>query len=112
MIKLKELMILERLLLEIETRFKFDLRFEEVAELYAFLKEVGRITNLFFMLQEQHYNVFKDKEKLKEYHDRLLNENVNINTVKMIGLVKDVCERFDDKEFKEIVAKNNFWGGN
>lgn len=112
MIKLKELMILERFLLEIETRFKFELKFEEIVELYAFLKEVGRITNLFFMLQEQHYNAFKDKDKLKEYHDRLLDENVNVNTVKMIGLVKDVCKRFNDDEFKEIVTKNKFWESN
>ena len=32
MIKLKELMILERLLLEIESRFKFELKFEEIVE--------------------------------------------------------------------------------
>jgi hypothetical protein len=112
MIKLKDLMILERFLLEIETRFKFELKFEEVVELYAFLKEVGRVTNLFFMLQEQYYDAFKDKEKLKEYHDRLLNENVNMNTVKMIGLVKDVCDRFNDEDFREIVTKNNFWESN
>lgn len=112
MIKLKDLMILERFLLEIETRFKFELKFEEVVELYTFLKEVGRVTNLFFILQEQYYGVFKDKEKLKEYHDRLLNENVNMNTVKMIGLVKDVYNRFDNEEFKDIVTKNKFWGGN
>lgn len=112
MIKLKELMILERLLLEIESRFKFELKFEEIVELYAFLKEIGRVTNLFFMLQEQHYEKFKDKDKLKGYHDTLLEGNVKMNTVKMIGFVKDVYNRFNDEEFKDIVVKNKFWGSN
>ena len=109
MITVKNLMTLERFLLEIENRFKFQLRFAEVIELYGFLKEVGKITNLFFMLQEQHAETYKDKEALKEYHDKLINDTVNLNTMKMVAFVKDVSNRFYDEEFADIITKNKFW---
>ena len=109
MITVKNLMTLERFLLEIENRFKFQLKFAEVIELYGYLKEVGKITNLFFMLQEQHAEKYKDKEALKEYHDKLINDTVNLNTTKMVAFVKDVSNRFYDDEFADIITKNQFW---
>lgn len=109
MITVKNLMTLERFLLEIENRFKFQLRFAEVIELYGFLKEVGKITNLFFMLQEQHAEKYKDKEALKEYHDKLINDSVNLNVTKMVEFIKDVSNRFYDEEFADIITKNQFW---
>ena len=109
MITVGNLMILERFLLEIENRFKFDLKLGEAVELYQYLKEIGKITNLFFLLQQEYFRKYGDKEKLEEYHNRLMNDNVKINTHKMIELVKEMSERCDDDEFKEIVAKNKFW---
>ena len=109
MITAKNLMALERFLLEIENRFKFQLRFAEVIELYGFLKEVGKITNIFFMLQEQYAEKYKDKEALKEYHEKLINDSVNLNVTKMVEFVKDVSNRFYDDEFADIITKNQFW---
>ena len=109
MITVSQLMIIERLLLEIETRFRFNLSFGMVSILYGFLREIGRITNLFFMLQEEYYNQYKDKDKLKEYHDKMLNDKVNINTSKMIGLIEDMYKENDDEEFKKLVDDNKFW---
>ena len=109
MITVRNLMILERFLLEIDSRFKFSLKFGEVVELYKYLKEVGRITNLFFMLQEQYYEKHNDKEMLMKYRERIIDEEVKINTAKMVAFVKDIYERFGDNEFKEIVTKNKFW---
>jgi len=112
MTKVSELMTIERLLLEIENRFKFLLSFENVRLLYDYLKTVGKVTNLFFMLQEDYYNRFKDKEKLKEYHEKLLNDKVNLNVSKMIRFIDWMNETTDDEEFKNLVVKNKFWGIN
>lgn len=109
MITVRNLMTLERFLLEIENRFKFQLRFAEVIELYGFLKEVGKITNLFFMLQEEHAKKFGDKEALREYHNKLIDDEVSINTSKMVAFVKDISNRFYDEEFADIITKNQFW---
>ena len=110
MITVEKLMIVERFLLEIENRFKFDLSFENVRVLYDYLKTVGRVTNLFFQLQEQHYNKFKDKDKLKEYHDKLMNEEVHLDVSKMLRFIDLIVDAVEDEEFKNIVAKNKFWG--
>lgn len=109
MITVKDLITLERFLLEINSRFKFQLKFAEVIELNKFIEEVGNITNLFFALQEEHYRKFGDNDSLAEYHDKLMNDNVKINVSKMIAFVKDIFNRFGDEEFGEIVIKNQFW---
>ena len=109
MIALKDLITLERFLLEINSRFKFQLKFAEVIELNNFIEEVSNITNLFFTLQEEYYRKFGDNDSLAEYHDKLMNEKVKINTSKMIAFVKGVFNRFADDEFGKIVIKNKFW---
>ena len=109
MITVKDLITLERLLLEIDSRFKFQLKFAEVIELNKFIEEIGKITDLFFSLQEEYYKKFGDNGSLSVYHDRLMDDKVKINTSKMIAFVKDICNRFVDDEFGEIVVKNQFW---
>ena len=110
MITVEKLMIVERFLLEIENRFKFELSFENVRVLYEYLKTVGRVTNLFFQLQEQYYNKFKDKDRLKEYHDKLMKEEAHLDVSKMLRFIDDIVGTTDDDDFKNIVAKNKFWG--
>ena len=110
MITVEKLMVVERFLLEIENRFKFDLSFENVRVLYDYLKTVGRVTNLFFKLQEEHYNKFKDKDKLKAYHDKLMKEETCLDVSKMLRFIDWMSDTVDDEEFKNIVAKNKFWG--
>jgi len=110
MITVEKLMVVERFLLEIENRFKFDLSFENVRVLYDYLKAVGRVTNLFFKLQEEHYNKFKDKDKLKEYHNKLMQEEVHLDVSKMLRFIDFMTDTVEDEGFKNIVAKNKFWG--
>lgn len=109
MITVKNLMILERLLLEIESRFKFQLRFAEVIELNGFIEEIGKVTDLFFTLQEEHYRKFSDNDALSEYHEKLMNDKVKMDTSKIIAFVKDISNRFYDEEFADIITKNQFW---
>jgi hypothetical protein len=109
MITVEKLMIVERFLLEIENRFKFDLSFENVRVLYDYLKDVGRVTNLFFKLQEEYYNKFKDKDKLKEYHNKLMKEETHLDVSKIVRYIDWITDTVEDEEFKNIVAKNKFW---
>ena len=109
MITVKNLMILDRLLLEIESRFKFQLRFAEVIELNGFIEEIGKVTDLFFTLQEEHYRKFSDNDALSEYHEKLMNDKVKMDTSKIIAFVKDISNRFYDEEFADIITKNQFW---
>ena len=47
-IKLNDLMGLERLLLEIDIKYKFGLSFNDVYMLHIYLSNVGKITSYFF----------------------------------------------------------------
>lgn len=108
MIKVKDLITLEQLLLEIDDRFKFKLRFAEVIELNEFIEEISKITNMFFSLQEEYYKKYGDY-MLKEYHDKLMNDIINVNASKMIGFIKDINNRYYDDGFANIITKKQFW---
>jgi hypothetical protein len=109
-IKLNDLMGLERLLLEIDIRYKFDLSFNDAYLLYEYLKNVGRITSYFFLIQDEFYQKYNDKDKLKEYHDRLLNDSLEFNYNGIVEFIDRVSlTNNDDDEFKTLVNKIKFW---
>ena len=109
MVTVNELMVIERFLLEIDARFKFTLSFSDALKLYNFLKDIGRITNLYFELQNEYYSKYNDVEKLKEYRNRLSGDKVEFETGEMKEFIDGIYESVDDTEFKNIVLKNRFW---
>jgi hypothetical protein len=109
MVTINELMTIERFLLEIENRFKFDLSFDKTLKLYKLLKEIGRITNFFFLLQDEYYKKFNDSEKLKEYRNKLSGDRFEFDTDESIKFIDEIYDTTNDEEFKNIVLKNRFW---
>ena len=109
MITIGELMVIERFLLEIDVRFKFELSFSEALKLYNYLKDVGRITNLYFNLQNEHYAKFNDLVALQEYKNKIYADEIEFDTDEMKKFIDDIYERVDNPEFKNIVLKNRFW---
>ena len=51
-IKLKELMVLERILLEFDVKYKFELDFGDAYKLHTYLNKVGKITSYAFLIQD------------------------------------------------------------
>lgn len=109
-IRLSDLMVLERLLLEIDVRYKFDLGFDEAYKLYAYLKRVGAITNYMFLLQDEYYKKYDDKDKLKEYHDRITKDKVEVEYEDITRFIDAAETVYGDEEFKELVNSLRFWG--
>lgn len=109
MITIEELMVIERFLLEIDVRFKFDLPFSEALKLYEFLKSVGRITNLYFKLLDEHYAKYNDPIALQEYRNKISGEEIEFDTEEIKKFIDNIYERVDNVEFKNIVLKNRFW---
>ena len=109
MTTIEELMVIERFLLEIDVRFKFDLPFSEALKLYEFLKSVGRITNLYFKLLDEHYSKFNDPIALQEYRNKISGEEIEFDTEEIKKFIDNIYERVDNIEFKNIVLKNRFW---
>ena len=56
-IKLKELMVLERILLEFDVKYKFELDFGDAYKLHAYLNKVGKITSYAFLIQDEFLNI-------------------------------------------------------
>lgn len=79
MIKINDLMKIEKSLLEIRTNHQFELPFGDFVTLTNILMDVGRITNYYFYLQQTFYDKYGDKEKLEEYHKRLENDDLPYN---------------------------------
>ena len=108
-IKLSNLMILERLLLEIDVRFKFDLEFGEAYRLHEFLRSVGKITSYAFLIQDEYHQKYQDTEKLKEYHKMVMDSFVEFNYEEVIDFIVDVNEKFKNEEFENIISEIKFW---
>ena len=109
MTKLNDLMVIERFLLEIDIRFKFMLDFNEAFKLYDYLKDIGRITSYSFLIQDEFQKKYNDIEKLKEYHEKIVNSEIDYNVSEVIRFIESVMERYKDEEFENIILKNKFW---
>lgn len=104
-----ELMTVERLLLEIDSRFKFELTLNDSLRLYNYLKKVGNVTNFFFYIQDEFSRKYPDKEKVKDYNRKLMSEKIEFDLFEIEGFIDYVYETFDDDDFRDIVSKNRFW---
>ena len=79
----RELIELEKKLLEIHEKHRFELSFGDFIKLEKLMKEVGAITNLFFELQKDFYNEFQDKNKLELYHEKLQYDEIEYDTTEI-----------------------------
>lgn len=111
MTNINELMKVERILIEISLKEKFNLSFGEVIELENLLKDIGRMTNMFFLLQEEFYKKEGDKDKLKEYHEKLQNDTVPYNLTDAKRLIEGVIPKIQNEEVKTIIKPLMFWKG-
>ena len=109
-ITMKELMVLERILLEYDTYYKFELDFMDAYKLYEYLKKVGSMTNYAFALQEDFNDKFKDVDKLKTYHnERIMESRFNFECNDIIDFINKLDGIFNDKRIHELIENNKFW---
>lgn len=109
MVKLKMLMVIERFLLEIDIRFKFMLDFGRALKLHDYLKDIGRITSYSFLIQDEFQQKYNDLEKLKEYHDKIMDSEIEYNISEVVRFIESINEEYKDEEFENIILKNKFW---
>ena len=109
MITVKNLMTIERILLEIYTKHKFELDFNTVYKLYDYLRVIGRITNYSFQIQDEYYHTTKDEEKMKAFHEKVLNGEVDYDWVKTASFIGELMEQLKNDEVNEMVNKLKFW---
>lgn len=104
-----EIMTIERLLLEIETRDKFNLSFNDSLKLYNFLREIGEITNFFFFIQEEFSKKYQDDEKLKSFKSKIMSEKIDFDISDYVSFIDHVLQTTDDEYIKTLILRNHFW---
>lgn len=109
MITIKNLMSIERILLEIYTKHKFELDFNSVYKLYDYLRVIGRITNYSFQIQDEYYQTTKDEEKMKAFHEKVLNGEVDYDWGKAAMFIGELMGELKNDEVNEMVNKLKFW---
>lgn len=109
MISLKKLMVLEKILLECDMKVKFELDFNNAYKLYTYLRDIGRITDYAFLLQDQFAKKFNDNDKLKEYHNKIMDSEIDFNTLGIENFIDNVDEKTKNEEFRNIVHKYAYW---
>lgn len=109
MITVKNLMSIERILLEIYTKHKFELDFNSVYKLYNYLRVIGRITNYSFQIQDEYYQTTKDEEKLKSFHEKVLNGEIDYDWSNTALFIDKLMEELNNEEVNEMVNKLKFW---
>ena len=108
MITIKNLMTLERILLEINIKYKFELSFNSAYKLHNYLTEIGRITNYSFQIQDEYYQTTKDEEKMKAFHEKVLNGEVDYDWVDVASFIGELMEELKNDEVNEMVNKLKF----
>ena len=109
-IKLENLITLERILLEIDFGHKFDLDFNEAYKLYVYLKDIGRITNYAFLIQNDFSKAYgEDKDKVMEYHNNVMNSMVEFDYKEIVKFIDWVLAKINDKRINSILETNKFW---
>ena len=110
-ITVSNLMILERLLLEIDARLKFEMNFGDAYTLHKLLNEVGRITSNAFLIQDDYHKKLNKKKKLKEYHKMVMDSEITTDTDyrDIIEFIEYISFKFKDGEFDKILNKIKFW---
>lgn len=108
-IKLKELMVLERILLEFDVKYKFELDFGDAYKLHTYLNKVGKITSYAFLIQDEFHSKYNDTEKLKEYHNKVMDSTIYFNYGDIVEFIENVLNTHGDREFQELVETVKFW---
>lgn len=108
-IKLKELMVLERILLEFDVKYKFELDFGDAYKLYSYLTKVGKLTSYAFLIQDEFHNKYNDTEKLKEYHNKVMDSTVYFNYGDIVKFIDELNEKFKDEKIGSLILNNTFW---
>ena len=109
MIEIKNLMTLERILLEIDKN-KFSLGFGEAYKLHQYLINVGKITSYAFFIQDEYAQTYSDKDKLKEYHNKVMGGSVELKEEKeIIDFIEKLQEIINNEELNNLILNIKYW---
>lgn len=110
MTTIKEIMDIEEVLLKADNDLRYTYSLDELIKSEKYLKELGAITNLFFAVQIE-YGKMNDsndeqyKQKLVDYHNKLISDEIDIDLEKYVVFIKKILNRLSDKDYFDKAKK-------
>ena len=109
MITVKNLMVIERILLEINSKYRFELSFNTAYKLAEFLRVIGRITNYSFLIQDEFSRKTINNDERVEYHVKILNSEVDYEWTKAASFIGEIMEELKNEDVNKLVNELKFW---
>ena len=109
MITVKNLMVIERILLEINSKYRFELSFNTAYKLAEFLRVIGRITNYSFLIQDEFSRKTINNDERVEYHVKILNSEVDYDWTKAASFIGEIMEELKNEDLNKLVNELKFW---
>jgi hypothetical protein len=94
MAKIEDLISIEKQLLEIEDKHKFDITLDELIELEEHTKKVGAITSIYFNVQFEFSRKFDDENKLQKYHDKLTECELTFDYDSILNFIATIKSKY------------------
>ena len=101
MTNIKTLMDIEEVLLKADNDFRYTYSLDELIKSEKYIKEIGEITNLFLAVQIEYGKISVEnyKQKLVDYHNKLISDKIDIDLEKYIEFIKKILNRLSDKDY-------------
>ncbi len=109
MVTIKTLMDIEEILLKADSDLRFSYSMDELIKSERYLKELGEMTNVFLAVQIEYgkINETNYKQKLVDYHNKLISDEINVDISKYIDFIKNSIKDkiSSDKDYYEKIKK-------
>ena len=102
-------MVIERILLEINSKYRFELSFNTAYKLAEFLRVIGRITNDSFLIQDEFSRKTINNDERVEYHVKILNSEVDYDWTKAASFIGEIMEELKNEDVNKLVNELKFW---
>lgn len=96
MVKIENLISIEKQLLEIEDKHKFDITLDELIRLEEYTNKVGNITSIYFNVQFEFSRKFDDENKLQKFHDKLTECELTFDCESILNFIAMIKAKYGD----------------
>lgn len=96
---------IEEILLKADNDIKFTYSLDELIKSEKYLKEIGFITDLYFKAQLDFSKINTNEQALKEYHDKLISDEIDVDVSNYITFIMSIGSRLRDKDYFDKVKK-------